>query len=120
MTATPSGKLPSAAPARAPYTTARVSGETKPAVKTTEFIIYIVSVIAVLLASLAVGNGVTGVDRFPADRAWFYVTLLTIGYLLSRGLAKSGSRDTEHDARSRDPMTYDTDPTAPRQQAHRS
>ncbi|MFJ8827844.1 hypothetical protein ACIREE_39705 [Streptomyces sp. NPDC102467] len=55
---------------------------------------YVASVIAVLVASLAVGDGSDGVDRFPADRAWLYVTLLTIGYLISRGLAKSGSRET--------------------------
>ena len=30
------------------------------------------------------------VQRLPG---WFLVTLLTIGYLISRGLAKSGSRD---------------------------
>ena len=32
-------------------------------------------------------------DYFRADKAAFYVVLLTIGYLGSRGLAKSGSRD---------------------------
>ena len=26
-----------------------------------------------------------------ADQAWLYVTLLTIGYMISRGLAKAGS-----------------------------
>jgi hypothetical protein len=31
-------------------------------------------------------------DVFLADKAWFYVTLLTIGYMVSRGLAKAGSR----------------------------
>ena len=31
-------------------------------------------------------------DVFLADKAWFYVTLLTIGYMISRGLAKAGSR----------------------------
>lgn len=30
---------------------------------------------------------------FGPQEAWFYVTLLTIGYMVSRGLAKSGSRD---------------------------
>lgn len=30
---------------------------------------------------------------FGTQEAWFYVTLLTIGYMVSRGLAKSGSRD---------------------------
>jgi hypothetical protein len=32
-------------------------------------------------------------QRFSAYQGWFLVTLLTIGYLISRGLAKSGSRD---------------------------
>ena len=27
------------------------------------------------------------------DKAWFYIVLLTIGYVVSRGLAKSGSRE---------------------------
>ena len=31
-------------------------------------------------------------DVFLADKAWFYVTLLTVGYMVSRGLAKAGSR----------------------------
>jgi hypothetical protein len=31
-------------------------------------------------------------------RAWFFIVLLTVGYLLSRGIAKSGSRDY-YDAR---------------------
>jgi hypothetical protein len=30
---------------------------------------------------------------FGAQEAWQYITWLTIGYLVSRGLAKSGSRD---------------------------
>jgi hypothetical protein len=64
----------------------RVSTETKAAVKTTELIAYVVAVIAVLVAAQIA-------DNFEADKAWFYVTLLTIGYLVSRGLAKSGSRD---------------------------
>ena len=28
-----------------------------------------------------------------AKQAWLYVTVLTVGYMVSRGLAKSGSRD---------------------------
>lgn len=63
-------------------------------VQTSEIFVYAASVIAVLIASLAVGDGSDGVDRFPADQAWLYVTLLTIGYLISRGLAKSGTRDS--------------------------
>jgi hypothetical protein len=32
-------------------------------------------------------------QRFSAYQGWFLVTLLTIGYLINRGLAKSGSPD---------------------------
>ncbi|PZM95301.1 MAG: hypothetical protein DIU79_07715 [Actinobacteria bacterium] len=65
--------------------------ETKPALKTTEFYIYLIASAAVLIASQLVGQTANGVDPFRADKAWWYITLLTIGYLVSRGLAKAGS-----------------------------
>lgn len=72
----------------------RRSTETKSALKTTELIIYVVAVIGVLLASYLVKDTPGGrADYFLADKAWFYIVLLTIGYMISRGLAKSGSRD---------------------------
>jgi hypothetical protein len=79
-----------------------VSTETKSAWKTTEFWIYIAAVAGVLVASQLVGsdshasvtaNSAAAGDYFRANQAWLYVTLLTMGYLLSRGFAKSGSRD---------------------------
>lgn len=66
--------------------------ETKPAFKTTEFAVYLVAVVGVLVAAALVGDSDGRGDVFLADKAWFYVTLLTVGYLISRGLAKSGSR----------------------------
>ena len=48
----------------------------------------------VLIASLVVDQNEDG-QGFGADHAWFYVALLRIGYLVSCGLAKSGSRDHE-------------------------
>ena len=67
--------------------------ETKPSWKTTELFVYLAAVIAVLIASQVVGDGAGHAnDYFAADKAWWYITLLTIGYLVSRGLAKSGSR----------------------------
>jgi hypothetical protein len=80
----------------------RRSAETKAAFKTTEFIAYLAVVVGVLLASLVVdgnGNGDNGAagDYFRADRAWFYIVLLTIGYMVSRGLAKAGSRESVDD-----------------------
>ncbi|SCF37866.1 hypothetical protein [Micromonospora mirobrigensis] len=65
--------------------------ETKPSFATTEFWVYVASVIGVLAASYLVGKNSVGVDIFRAPQAWFFITLLSIGYLGSRGLAKAGS-----------------------------
>jgi len=71
----------------------------KSALKTTELIAYVLTVIGVLVASALVGDTEGGrSDYFLADKAWFYIVLLTIGYMLSRGLAKSGKHnDSEAD-----------------------
>ena len=71
----------------------RLSTETKASYKTSEMFIYLASVAGVLLASWAVGAEDGHDDYFRADRAWFLVVLLTIGYLVSRGLSKSGSQE---------------------------
>lgn len=71
---------------------ARLSTETKAAFKTTEFIAYVAVLISMFIASAVVDNGDDG-QGFGADNVWFYATLLTIGYMISRGLAKSGSRE---------------------------
>jgi hypothetical protein len=65
--------------------------ETKGSFKTTEFWIYLAAVAGVLIASYAVGTTATHSDYFRADKAWWFIALLTIGYLGSRGLAKAGS-----------------------------
>ncbi len=67
--------------------------ETKPAFKTTEIIVWAVSVLAVLIAA-AVTENLDGHD------AWKYVTWLSIGYMISRGLAKAGSYQKDNDPRS--------------------
>lgn len=66
--------------------------ETKSAFKTTEFVIYLVAVVGVLIASNLVDEAPGRGDLFLADKAWLYITVLTVGYLISRGLAKSGTR----------------------------
>ena len=70
----------------------RLTTETKSAFKTTELIVYVLAVAGVLIASALTDNGQDG-QGFGAENAWFFVTLLTIGYMVSRGLAKSGSRE---------------------------
>ena len=78
-------------------TDTRPSDETKVAFKTTEFVVFLVAVVGVLVASALVGDSDGRGDVFLADKAWFYVTLLAVGYMISRGLAKAGSR-ARHDA----------------------
>jgi hypothetical protein len=48
-------------------------------------------VVGVLIAAAVVDEANAG--GFGAGQAWLYVTILTVGYMLSRGFAKSGSRE---------------------------
>jgi hypothetical protein len=90
----------SAAGTDRPSLARRLSTETKAAFKTTEFYAYVVVSLGILLASfLVTGQGGQRPDYFRADRAWWFITLLTIGYMVARGLAKSGSREPYDDRR---------------------
>jgi len=71
----------------------RLATETKQFFKTSEWWAYVVVVIAILIAGNSIEGEEGGADIFAADKVWLYVTLLTIGYMLSRGIAKSGVRD---------------------------
>lgn len=70
----------------------RLTTETKASFKTTELIVFVLAVAGVLIASLVTDRNDDG-QAFDAQHAWLYVTLLSIGYMISRGLAKSGSRE---------------------------
>jgi hypothetical protein len=73
----------------------RLATETKHAFKTTEFWAMAAIVAGILIASWAVeddGGGGTA-DAFPAVRAWLYVAIVAAAYIVSRGLAKAGSRE---------------------------
>jgi hypothetical protein len=62
------------------------STETKSFSKTSEFYVYLAAAAAILIASLVM-------DGFNATEGWMFFTFLSIGYMISRGLAKSGSRE---------------------------
>ncbi|MEU5179284.1 hypothetical protein AB0G49_04415 [Streptomyces longwoodensis] len=81
------------------HRTRRLSTETKAAFRTTEFFSYVAAVVAVLIASMVVGDDEGHADYFRADKAWLYIVVLTVGYMISRGLAKSGSRDPYDESR---------------------
>jgi hypothetical protein len=82
---------------RADRGSVRRSTETKAAFKTTELIAYVAAVAAVLIAAQVVDESNAG--GFGARQVWLYVTILTVGYMISRGIAKSGSRDPYTDDR---------------------
>jgi len=71
----------------------RLATETKQFIKTSEWWTYLAIVIAILIAGNSIEGEEGGTDFFAADKVWLYITILTVGYLLSRGLAKAGSRD---------------------------
>lgn len=80
----------------------RRSTETKLSTKTTEFFVYIAAVLAVIITAAVVGDGTEGSDAgdlFDANQAMQYITYLTIGYMIARGLAKSGSREHYTDSK---------------------
>jgi hypothetical protein len=79
------------------------SDETKSAYKTTELVVAAVTALAVLIASAIA-------DDLDAHRAWALVSYIAIGYMIARGLAKSGSRHLGYDEPGgRRPGQYDED-----------
>ena len=79
----------------------RLSTETRRSFETSEFWVYIAAVIGVLVAAAVIegdnGGGDGNGDYFRADQAWVLVVILTVGYMLSRGWAKSGAREFHWD-----------------------
>ena len=84
---------PDAATTSRPGLARRLATETKAAFKTTEFYVLILVVLGLLIAGNAIEIEEGGTDYFAADKVWLYITILASAYMVSRGLAKSGSRD---------------------------
>ena len=82
----------------ASYSDARLArgDETKNALKTTEFVAMVAVIAAILIATWVS-------DSLNDVRAWTLVASVAIGYIISRGLAKSGSKYTG----SEDPINRD-------------
>jgi hypothetical protein len=74
----------------------RLVTETKASFKTTEFLAFVAVLVGILIAAATVDEADAG--GLGAKQAWLYVTILTVGYMVSRGLAKAGS-----------PQPYDED-----------
>ena len=76
----------------------RLTTETKASFKTTEFFAFLAVLAGILIAAGIVDQADAG--GMGAKQAWLYVTILTVGYMISRGLAKAGSSQPYDDDRS--------------------
>ena len=76
----------------------RLTTETKAAFKTTEFFAFLAVLAGILISAAVVDEANAG--GLGAKQAWLYATILTVGYMISRGLAKSGSRQPYDEDRS--------------------
>ncbi len=71
----------------------RLTTETKTSFKTTEFFAMIGVIVGILLAAASIGATEGHPDKFVGSQAWLYVAIVASAYMISRGLAKSGSRE---------------------------
>ena len=86
----------------------RLATETKSAFKTTEFVAMVAVVVGILIsAALIKGGDSGGTDEFIARQAWLYVAIVAAGYMISRGLAKSGSSEPYYDGSSNELRDHD-------------
>jgi hypothetical protein len=65
--------------------------ETKEFFRTSEFWAFVLVGLAVLLAAYTSGD-----DSISREDGWRFAVAVTAAYLLSRGLAKAGSREPRH------------------------
>jgi hypothetical protein len=77
--------------------------ETKPSFQTTEFWAMVVGLVAVVVIYASSSD-----PSFNLWRAMVLGTAIGVGYIISRGIAKSGSHDDHWDVR--DPETWRNDP----------
>jgi hypothetical protein len=76
----------------------RLTTETKAAFKTTEFFAFLAVLAGILISAAVVDEANAG--GLGAKQAWLYATILTVGYMVSRGLAKAGSSQPYDEDRS--------------------
>ena len=66
--------------------------ETKPFFLTSEFVGSVLAIVGIAITAAAS-------DAFGAWRAWILITAIVVGYMVSRGIAKSGTRSHSSDPR---------------------
>jgi hypothetical protein len=73
--------------------TVRRLAETKASFKTTEFFAMTAIVLGILISAAAISASAGHPDRFTGSQAWLYASVVAVGSMIGRGLAKSGSRE---------------------------
>ncbi len=66
--------------------------ETKPFFLTSEFVGSVLGIVGIAITAASS-------DAFGAWRAWILITAIVVGYMVSRGIAKSGTRSHSSDPR---------------------
>ena len=72
---------------RTGYGARRTFTETKAGFKTTELMLAIIAIVGILIATY-IGDADLG-----ANEGWRYATWVAVAYIISRGLAKAGTRE---------------------------
>jgi hypothetical protein len=73
----------------------RTYTETKLGTKTTEFYLMIVAIAGILVGALVDGD-----DSFNVEEGFRYASFVAVAYIISRGLAKLGTREPYTDDRT--------------------
>jgi hypothetical protein len=66
--------------------------ETKEFFKTSEFVVWGLTVLAILIAGAVIGDNGGADDNLKAGLVWTLVAATSIGYIVSRGISKAGAR----------------------------
>jgi hypothetical protein len=66
--------------------------ETKDFFRTSEFWTTVIGVVGILLAAYSDSG-----DSITRNDGWLYATILAVGYVVSRGIAKAGTREPRDD-----------------------
>ena len=72
--------------------------ETKPFFKTSEFLVWALTILAILIAG-AVEGGDDGGGGFGATTVWTLITAVSFAYIISRGISKAGTKYGDDDRR---------------------
>ncbi len=76
--------------------------ETKPFFLTSEFVGSILAIAGIAITAASS-------DAFGAWRAWILITAIAVGYMISRGIAKSGTRSHSSDPREHLDLSWGRD-----------